>query len=60
MINVNREVNFMIKNIAWNTFKNTGDINSYLEFNELRNIEENMKVTADETSKSKWDNYCRK
>ena len=50
----------MIKNIAWNTFKKTGNIHSYLEFNELRNIEENMKVTIDETIESKWDNYCRK
>ena len=50
----------MIKNIAWNMFKQTGNINSYLEFNELRNIEENLKVRVDETSKSKWDNYCRK
>ena len=32
----------MIKNIAWNVFKNTGNIDSYLEFNELRNIEENI------------------
>ena len=50
----------MIKNIAWNIFKNTGNINSYLEFNEVRNIEKNMKVATDETSKSEWDNYCRK
>lgn len=50
----------MIKNIAWNMFKQTGNINSYLEFNELRNIEENLKVSVDETSKSKWDNNCRK
>ena len=50
----------MIKNIAWNTFKQTGNIYSYLEFNKLRNIEENMKVTVDETNKSKWDNYSRK
>ena len=50
----------MIKNLAWNTFKKTGSIDSYLEFNKLRNIEENMKVTVDETSKSKWDNYSRK
>lgn len=50
----------MIKNIAWNTFKQTGDINSYLEFREIKNIEENLKETIDETDKSKWDNYCRK
>jgi len=50
----------MIKNIAWNMFKKTGNIDSYLEFNELRNIEENIKVNVDETSKGKWDNYCGK
>ena len=48
----------MIKNIAWNTFKKTGNINSYLEFNEVRNMEENMKVATDETDKNKWNNYC--
>ena len=26
----------MIKSIAWNTFKQTGDINSYLEFKEVK------------------------
>ena len=46
----------MIKNIAWNTFKQTGNINSYLEFKEVKNIEENLKVTIDEKYKSKW--YC--
>ena len=45
----------MIKNIAWNTFKQTGDIYSYLEFREVKNIEENMKVTLDEKYKSEWD-----
>jgi len=48
----------MIKKIAWNTFKQTGDINSYLEFREVKNIEENMKVTLDEKYKSKWDSNC--
>lgn len=50
----------MLKNIAWNTFKQTGDINSYLEFREVKNIEENMKVIINETDKSKWDNNIRK
>ena len=50
----------MLKNIAWNTFKQTGDINSYLEFVEVKNVAENLKVTIDETSKSKWNNYIRK
>lgn len=34
----------MIKQLAWNTFKNTGNINTYLEFVELQNIEKNLKV----------------
>lgn len=29
----------MIKKMAWNTFKNTGDINTFLEFKEIQNIE---------------------
>lgn len=36
----------MIKQMAWNTFKNTGDINTYLELVEVKNIEKNM-VEAD-------------
>ncbi len=50
----------MIKNIAWNTFKQTGNINSYLEFKEVKNIEENMKEINNETNKSKWDSNIRK
>lgn len=32
----------MIKQIAWNTFKNTGNINTYLELVEVKNIEKNL------------------
>lgn len=32
----------MIKQMAWNTFKNTGSIDSYLELVEVENIEKNM------------------
>lgn len=32
----------MIKKLAWNTFKNTGDINAYLEFVELENAEKQI------------------
>ena len=32
----------MIKKIAWDTFKNTGDINSFLEFKQIEDIENNM------------------
>lgn len=31
----------MIKKIAWDTFKNTGDINSFLEFKQIENLENN-------------------
>lgn len=33
----------MIKQLAWNTFKNTGDINSYLELVEVENMEKQLK-----------------
>ena len=29
----------MIKKIAWDTFKKTGDINAFLEFKQIENIE---------------------
>ena len=47
----------MTKQFAWNKFKETGDINAYLEFIEVRKIEENNKANIDETSKSKWNSY---
>ena len=31
----------MIKNIAWNTFKNTGNINTFLEFKQIKDMENN-------------------
>ena len=32
----------MIKDLAWNTFKKTGDINSYLEFAQMEEMEKKM------------------
>lgn len=32
----------MIKQLAWNTFKNTGDINTYLELVEAENLEKQI------------------
>ena len=29
----------MIKNIAWNVFKNTGNIDTFLEFKQIKDIE---------------------
>ena len=31
----------MIKKIAWETFKNTGDINAFIELKRIEGIEEN-------------------
>ena len=36
----------MIKKIAWETFKNTGDINTYLEFKQIEEIEKGIGVEA--------------
>ena len=32
----------MIKKIAWNTFKNKGDINTFLELKQIQDIEEQL------------------
>lgn len=32
----------MIKKIAWDTFKNTGDINAFLELKQIENLEKGM------------------
>ena len=33
----------MIKKLAWNTFKNTGNINTFLELVEVENTEKSLK-----------------
>lgn len=50
----------MIKQIAWNTFKNTGDINTFLELKQVKDIEEKMKAENYETIESKRSNNSRK
>ena len=46
----------MIKQLAWNTFKNTGDINSYLEFAQLQNEEKQMQENILLTEEKKKPN----
>lgn len=41
----------MIKKIAWDAFKNTGDINTFLEFKQIENIEEQIGITAENINK---------
>lgn len=33
----------MIKKIAWDTFKKTGNIDTFLEFKQIENLENNIK-----------------
>ena len=46
----------MIKQIAWNTFKNTGNIDTFLEYKMMQNIENNIKVNGYENSQNKGNN----
>ena len=51
----------MIKDLAWNTFKKTGNIDTYLEFSNYKNIEENfVKEKLDGTNQGKGNSYIRK
>ncbi len=34
----------MIKKIAWNTFKNTGDVNTFLELKQIQDIEQQIQI----------------
>ena len=52
----------MIKQIAWNTFKKTGNINTFLELKQVSDIEQNIKqikVEPYENCKNQGDNNCR-
>lgn len=50
----------MIKQIAWNTFKNTGNINTFLELMEIKNIEKNINGEQNGDNKNEWNNITRK
>lgn len=45
----------MIKQIAWNTFKNTGNINTFLELMEVQNMEStiNQNINGEENGNNK-------
>lgn len=56
----------MIKKIAWDTFKNTGDINAFLELKQIENIENSLNINKskemekdfnkDGKYKNEWNN----
>ena len=45
----------MIKKIAWDTFKNTGDINTFMEFSQIKEIEKKIEEEKNGNNKDKRD-----
>lgn len=54
----------MINEMAWNTFKNTGSIDAFLELKQIEDMQKSklssLKVEANEYCKDEGDNNCRK
>ena len=50
----------MIKEIAWNTFKNTGSIDSYLELTKVENIEKNISKNLESKELNKIEQDIKK
>ena len=53
----------MIKKMAWNTFKNTGDVNTFLELKQIQNVEEQIELQIKQpreeqngNDKNEWNN----
>lgn len=46
----------MIRKIAWETFKNTGDINAFIELKQIENIEKGIEEHSLESVKEEIDN----
>lgn len=47
----------MIKKIAWETFKNTGDINAFIELKQIEDIEKGMNTQFLESQKEILENH---
>ena len=41
-----------LEKIAWNTFKNTGDIQTFLELKQVENVENNLNGVSNEPIKN--------
>lgn len=50
----------MIEKMAWNTFKNSGDINTFLELKQVENIELNLNGEKNGTNKNEGNSISRK
>ena len=49
----------MIEKMAWNTFKNTGNINTFLELKQVENIELNLNGEINGTIKDEGNSFSR-
>ena len=49
----------MIKQIAWNTFKKTGDINTFIELLKVEDIEKNIKAEQYGNSENQGNSNIR-
>lgn len=49
----------MIEKMAWNTFKNSGDINTFLELRQVENIELNLSGETNGTIKNERNSIDR-
>lgn len=49
----------MIEKLAWNTFKKTGDINTFLELKQFDNIELDLNGEINGTIKNEGDSISR-
>ena len=54
----------MIKDMAWNMFKSTGSVDTFLEMKQIENIQNNLanlqKVETNGNSKNEGNNIIRK
>ena len=54
----------MIKKLAWNTFKSTGNVDTFMELKQIENIEKNLnnlqKVETNGNNKNEGNNYSGK
>ncbi len=49
----------MIKQIAWNTFKNTGNIDTFVELRAIEQLEKNIKAEKNGNSKNEGNSNSR-
>ena len=53
----------MIKKIAWNAFKNTGNLDTFLEFKQIQDTENQIQLQEAKkngNNKIEWNNNSRK